>query len=75
MSTFDDVDSAIPMTVLPYLATPAQVAAVLQTTVDSLAQDRYRRRGLPFVKIGGRVRYVRGDVIAAIATPSEGGAE
>lgn len=48
---------------LPPLATSAQVAAVLQTTVDALAQDRYRRRGLPFVKVAGRVRYVREDVL------------
>jgi len=49
---------------LPPVSTAAQVAAVVQTTVDALAQDRYRRRGIPFVKIGGRVRYLREDVLA-----------
>lgn len=58
---------------LPPIATAAQVAAVLQTTVDSLAQDRYRRRGLPFVKIGGRVRYLRADVIAYLTGNRMGG--
>ena len=48
---------------LPPLATPSQLAAVLQTTVDSLAQDRYRRRGVPWTKVGGRVRYLREDVL------------
>ena len=58
---------------LPPIATASQVAAVLQTTVDSLAQDRYRRRGLPFVKIGGRVRYLRADVVAYLADNRMGG--
>lgn len=48
---------------LPAVATAAQVAAAIQCTVDALAQDRYRRRGIPYVKIGGRVRYLREDVI------------
>ena len=58
---------------LPPIATAAQVAAVLQTTVDSLAQDRYRRRGLPFIKVGGRVRYLRADVVAYLAGQRIGG--
>lgn len=58
---------------LPAIATAAQVAPLLQTTVESLAQDRYRRRGLPFVKIGGRVRYLRADVIAYLADNRMGG--
>lgn len=52
---------------LPLIATPAQLAAILQTTVDSLAQDRYRRRGVPWTKVGGRVRYLREDVLAYLA--------
>lgn len=58
---------------LPMIATSDQVAAVVQTTVDALAQDRYRRRGLPFVKIGGRVRYLREDVLAYLAAHRIGG--
>lgn len=60
---------------LPDLATAAQVAAVLQTTVDALAQDRYRRRGLPYTKIAGRVRYVKADVLAYIAANRVGGGD
>jgi hypothetical protein len=48
---------------LPPIATPTQLAKAVQTTVDALAQDRYRRRGIPHVKIGGRVRYLRADVL------------
>ena len=58
---------------LPSVATAAQVAAVLQTTVDALAQDRYRRRGVPWVKVGGRVRYLRADVLNFLASNRFGG--
>lgn len=58
---------------LPAIATSAQVAGVVQTTVDALAQDRYRRRGIPFVKIGGRVRYLRSDVIGFLTANRVGG--
>jgi len=58
---------------LPSIATPSQLAAVLQTTVDSLAQDRYRRRGVPWTKVGGRVRYLRVDVLKYLAANRIGG--
>ncbi len=48
---------------LPEVATSTQVAKFVQSTPDALAQDRYRRRGIPYVKIGGRVRYLRADVL------------
>jgi hypothetical protein len=47
---------------------------VIQTTADALAQDRYRGKGIPFVKIGGRVRYLREDVLAYLAANRIGGA-
>ena len=58
---------------LPPIATASQVARVVQTTTDALAQDRYRRRGIPYVKIGGRVRYLREDVLAYLAANRVGG--
>lgn len=58
---------------LPPLMTPAQLAAFLQTTVDSLSQDRYRRRGVPWTKVVGRVRYSREDVLAYLAANRVGG--
>ncbi|MGE2835465.1 helix-turn-helix domain-containing protein [Mycobacterium sp. SMC-4] len=58
---------------LPPVATPAQVAEVVQTSVDALAQDRYRRRGIPYVKIGGRVRYLREDVLKYLIDNRIGG--
>ena len=58
---------------LPPVATAAQVATVVQTTVDALAQDRYRRRGIPYVKIAGRVRYLREDVLNYLTANRIGG--
>jgi hypothetical protein len=59
---------------LPPVAKAAQVAVVVQTTEAALAQDRYRRRGIPYVKIGGRVRYLREDVLGYLSANRVGGA-
>lgn len=49
---------------LPQVLTAAQLAQVLGISPASLAQDRYRGRGVPYVKIGAkRVRYLREDVL------------
>lgn len=52
---------------LPELLTPPELAKFLRTTPGSLAQDRYNGRGVPFVKFGKRIRYLRQDVIDYIA--------
>jgi hypothetical protein len=52
---------------LPAVATASQAARFVQSTEDALAQDRYRGRGLPYVKIGGRVRYLREDILKYLA--------
>ena len=52
---------------LPPVMTPAVVAGFLHTTTNSLAQDRYLGRGIPFVKYGARVRYLRQDVLDYLA--------
>lgn len=48
---------------LPAVMTPPEVADFMQTTTSSLAQDRYLGQGIPFVKFGKRVRYLRDDVL------------
>jgi hypothetical protein len=48
---------------LPELATPAQVAKYLHTTVNSLAQMRYLGSGPKFTKVGHRVLYRWTDVL------------
>lgn len=52
------------LTDLPEIATAAEVAEVFKTTEAALAQDRYLRRGLPYVKVGRRIRYLRADIVA-----------
>ncbi|KAA0085528.1 DNA-binding protein [Mycolicibacterium sp. P9-64] len=49
---------------LPPVATADQVAKLLQRTPGALAQDRYLGRGVPFIKMGKQIRYLRADVLA-----------
>lgn len=49
------------------LATPTEVATYLHTTVGTLAQQRYKGTGIPFVKVDGRrVLYRWSDVEAYV---------
>jgi hypothetical protein len=41
----------------PVLLKPAEAAKLLRTTAANLAQDRFNRRGLPYLKIGARILY------------------
>ncbi|GAB5896081.1 helix-turn-helix domain-containing protein [Mycolicibacterium mageritense] len=59
---------------LPSLMTAKQLADYLQTTEAALAQDRYLGRGVPFTKIGKRVRYQREQVVKFLADNTFGGA-
>lgn len=72
-SAIADMEKTVPERLLPHVSKPQQVAVIMQTTVDALAQDRYRRRGIPHVKIGGRVRYLRTDVLKFLADNRIGG--
>jgi hypothetical protein len=56
---------------LPEVAPPADVARVFHTTESALAQDRYLKRGLPYVKFGRRVRYLRADLVAYLEASRE----
>ena len=42
---------------LPVLLKPGEVAKRLRTTESCLAQDRFYRRGLPYLKVGARILY------------------
>lgn len=44
--------------------TAKQAAKMVHTSEAALAQDRYRGRGIPYIKYAARVRYLRSDVIA-----------
>jgi hypothetical protein len=54
----------IAMDALPPLLTPAELADLMRTTTNSLAQDRYLGRGVPFIKNGKRVLYARTAILA-----------
>lgn len=53
-------------TTLPPLATRAQVAEYVQTSVQTLARWACYGGGPKFIKLGGSVRYRREDVLAWI---------
>jgi hypothetical protein len=44
------------------LATPEEVAEAMTVTVDNLAQQRYRRIGPPYIRVGNRIRYRWADI-------------
>ncbi len=54
--------SEMPIAVLPDLLTPEKVAEITGLSIDTLAQWRSQRRGLPYLKIGRAVRYDPEDV-------------
>ena len=62
-----ELDRSIPHEVLPPVATAVQVAPVIGSTVQALAQDRYLRKVMPYTTIGRRVRYLRPDVLRYLA--------
>jgi hypothetical protein len=69
------LDTGIDLSTLPPICTPEELAPVIRTTVGALANERYRRVGIPFIKHGRRVRYLRADVaryLAANRTGSSG---
>lgn len=63
----DELSRQLPIDVLPPVATSRQVAAVIGTSEAALSQERYQHKGIPYTKIGRRVRYLRSDVIEFLA--------
>lgn len=63
----DELSRQLPIEVLPPVATSRQVAAVIGTSEAALSQERYQHKGIPYTKIGRRVRYLRSDVIEFLA--------
>ncbi|TLF58472.1 helix-turn-helix domain-containing protein [Nocardia cyriacigeorgica] len=49
---------------LPELLTGRQTAEYIGVSEDTLAQDRYLGRGLPYVRVGRRIRYRASDIAA-----------
>lgn len=57
----------------PDLMSTAQLAAELQVSPKTLSNQRSRREGPPYVKVGGAVRYSRAAVAQWLAAQSRGG--
>lgn len=58
---------------LPALMTTAEVASYIRASKQSLDQDRYLGRGLPYVRIGRKIRYRREDVLNYLSANRFGG--
>src|SRR6476660_9856865 len=67
-------DTGIDLSMLPAVIKPDELAPVMGTSVSALAQDRYRNIGIPYVKYGRRVRYLRADVARYLAANRTGSA-
>ena len=48
--------------IIPDLLTPESVAEITGLSIDTLAQWRSQKRGMPYLKIGRAVRYDPSDV-------------
>lgn len=49
---------------LPELLTTEELAEFLGVSAETLANERYLKRGFPYIKLGKRVRYRLNDVMA-----------
>ena len=47
---------------MPPVMNTGELASLLGLTAPGLQQARYRKMGIPYVKVGNRVRYLRIDV-------------
>jgi hypothetical protein len=54
--------TGIDLSMLPPIMTAEELAHGIRSSVGALAQDRYRGRGIPFIRLGRRIRYVRAEV-------------
>jgi hypothetical protein len=57
----------IDLTALPAIMTAEELARAIRSSVGALAQDRFRRQGCPYIRLGRRIRYVRADVARYLA--------
>ncbi|MGE5694091.1 MAG: hypothetical protein ACM4D3_02325 [Candidatus Sericytochromatia bacterium] len=60
-------DTGIDLTGLPAIMTAAELAPAIRSSEGALAQDRYRNRGIPYIRMGRRIRYVRTEVARYLA--------
>jgi hypothetical protein len=65
--------TGIDLSALPPVMRSVELAPALGMTSEALAQERYRGGGIPYVKLGRRVRYLRADVARYLVTHRTGG--
>jgi hypothetical protein len=65
-------DTGIDLSVLPAIATPEELAPVIRRSVGALATDRYRNVGIPYIRMGRLIRYVRADVARYLTANRQG---
>lgn len=56
------IDTGIDLSTCPAVMDAEELAPVVNKPVGALANDRYRNVGIPYVKYGRRIRYLRVDV-------------
>lgn len=49
---------------LPPMIKPPELAELIHSTTDVLAQNRHLGRGIPWISVGRRILYAKSDVIA-----------
>jgi hypothetical protein len=59
--------TGIDLSHLPAVMTADQLAPAINVTVGSLAQERYLGQGIPYIRLGRRIRYTRADVARYLA--------
>jgi hypothetical protein len=59
-----ETNTTMTLDTMPDLLKPTEAAKLLRTTTNTLQQDRYLRRGVPYIKVGHRVLYARNDILA-----------
>lgn len=54
--------TGIDLSGLPPIMTAGELAPAIGSSEGALAQDRYRNRGIPYIRLGRRIRYARAEV-------------
>jgi hypothetical protein len=54
--------TGIDLSMLPAVMTAEELAPAIRSSVGALSQDRYRNRGIPYTRLGRRIRYARAEV-------------
>jgi len=60
--------TGIDLSVLPPVMTAGELAPAIRSSEGALAQDRYRNRGIPYTRVGRRIRYSRSLVARYLLT-------